>query len=229
MSLTDKKYDKKIVIKPWGYEYVAFRDKNILGITFLNINYKKKTSLHCHPSKKTGFILLNGQAQIQLGLWRKNNYTFKSPSKLMIRTGLFHSIKALSKRGVKVLEFETPVKKNDLVRYQDDYGRIAKPYEGGKYIKSLNNEDIIFKKPSFGIDQNYKINGVKIKLKVYKSFKEIVKQKNSTIFAVINGNVVDKRNKKILSAGDIIKTGTFIKLSKQFKIKKTLTLLSVFK
>ncbi len=229
MSLTDKKYDKKIVIKPWGYEYVAFRNKNILGITFLNINYKKKTSLHCHPNKKTGFILLNGQAQIQLGLWRKNNYTFKSPSKLMIRTGLFHSIKALSKRGVKVLEFETPIKKNDLVRYQDNYGRIAKPYEGVKYIKSLNYEDIIFKKPSYGIDQDYKINGVKIKLKVYKNFKEIIKQKNSTIFAVINGNVVDKKNRKILSVGDIIKTGTFIKLSKQFKIKKTLTLLSVFR
>ena len=42
MSLTDKKYDKKIVIKPWGYEYVAYRNKNILGITFLNINYKKR-------------------------------------------------------------------------------------------------------------------------------------------------------------------------------------------
>ena len=40
MSLKDKKYDKKIVIKPWGYEYVAFRNKNILGITFLNINVK---------------------------------------------------------------------------------------------------------------------------------------------------------------------------------------------
>ena len=35
MSLADKKYDKKIVIKPWGYEYVAFREKNDLGITFL--------------------------------------------------------------------------------------------------------------------------------------------------------------------------------------------------
>ena len=84
----------------------------------------------------------------------------------MIRTGLFHSIKALSKRGVKVLEFETPIKKNDLVRYQDDYGRIAKPYEGVKYIKSLNNKDIIFKKPSYDIDQDYEVNGVKIKLKV---------------------------------------------------------------
>ena len=47
----------------------------------------------------------------------------------MIRTGLFHSTKAISKKGVFALEFETPVNKNDLVRYKDDYGRQSKPYE----------------------------------------------------------------------------------------------------
>ena len=51
----------------------------------------------------------------------------------MIRTGLFHSIKSLSKNGVKALEFETPVK-NDLVRYED-YGRKFKSYEGKNFIK----------------------------------------------------------------------------------------------
>ena len=91
--LKDKIYDRKVVQKPWGYEYVALRNKNRLAVTLLNINYKKKTSLHCHPSKKTGFILLSGKAKIQLGLWRKSSYEYSAPSKLMIRTGLFHSIK----------------------------------------------------------------------------------------------------------------------------------------
>ena len=50
--LKDKIYDRKIVEKPWGNEYVAFRNKNKLAITFLNINYRSKTSLHCHPKKK---------------------------------------------------------------------------------------------------------------------------------------------------------------------------------
>ena len=40
--LKDKIYDRKIVKKPWGYEYVALRNKDKLAITFLNINYKKK-------------------------------------------------------------------------------------------------------------------------------------------------------------------------------------------
>ena len=40
--LKDKMYDQKVVQKPWGYEYVAIRNKNKLAVTFLNINYKKK-------------------------------------------------------------------------------------------------------------------------------------------------------------------------------------------
>jgi len=227
--LKDKIYDRKIVKKPWGYEYVALRNKNKLAVTFLNINYKKQTSFHCQPQKKTGFILLQGRARIQLGLWKKSSSNFSAPSKLMIRTGLFHSIRCISKQGLKALEFETPVKKNDLVRYQDSYGRKLKSYEGKKYISSLNKEDFIFKKPRYGFDQKYKVGKLKIVLKVYKNFKEIINQKNSTIFAVIDGMVVDKDNRNILSVGDIIKTGTFKKLSKCFKIKKNLILLSVNK
>ena len=55
----------------------------------------------------------------------------KAPDKLMIRPGLFHSTKSLSKDSI-VLEIETPINKNDLVRYKDNYGRENKPYEGKK-------------------------------------------------------------------------------------------------
>ena len=37
-----------------------------------------------------------------------------------------------------------------------------------------------------------------------------------TIFAVIDGKVVDKFNRSVLSYGDIIKTGTLKKLSQSF-------------
>ena len=229
MKNNDKEYDKKIVTKPWGYEYVAYRDKDKLAITFLNIHKGKSTSLHCHPLKKTGFILLEGKAKIQLGLWKTESKIYKAPSKLMIRTGLFHSIKAMSNKGVKALEFETPVKKNDLVRYKDNYGRKSKPYEGKKYMKPLNKNDIIFKKPKYKLNQNYKVGRLNISLQIHKDFKNIISKKNSNIFAIIDGKVVDKKNRNVLSVGDIIKTGTFKKLSKVFKIKKYLSVVSVFK
>ena len=74
-------YDNKIVKKPWGFEYVVYRDSNKLVVTLLNIEHNKSTSLHCHPNKKSGFILLNGKAEFQLGLWKKIRNSFFSIKK----------------------------------------------------------------------------------------------------------------------------------------------------
>ena len=71
-------YDNKVVLKPWGNEHVIYRNSNKLSVTFLNIDYKKSTSLHCHPKKKTGFVILSGNASVQLGLWKDNCKVYKA-------------------------------------------------------------------------------------------------------------------------------------------------------
>ena len=222
----DSVYDNKMVLKPWGCEYVAYRNKKKLAITFLKIDYNKETSLHCHPNKKTGFILIDGNASIQLGLWKKTSKVFNAPDKLMIRTGLFHSIKALSKRGLKALEFETPVLKNDLVRYDDKYGRELKPYEGKNFIKKINTSEIFF--DTTKNYQEFKVNKTKIILQKYKNFSLLLKKNNKNIFAVVDGSIIDQNKKKVLSIGDIIRTGTIKKLAEKFLINKTITLLEVY-
>ena len=222
-------YDSRVVYKPWGYEYTIYRNLNHLSITLLKINHNKSTSLHCHPNKKTGFILISGKALIQLGLWKNTAEYYKAPSKLMIRTGLFHSTKAVSKNGVFALEFESPVDKNDLVRFKDNYGRETRPYEGKKFTKKIQSNFIKFKKPQLNKYQIYQIGKIKISLEVHKNFKKLVNKKNSVIFAILDGKIIDKQGKNVLSYGDIIKTGTLKKLSEVFKIKKLLTVLSVSK
>ena len=222
-------YDNKLVIKPWGYEYTIYRHQNKLSVTFLKINKNHRTSLHCHPKKKTGFIVVDGKAKIQLGLWKDTAQYFSAPSKLMIRTGLFHSIKGLSKNGVSALEFETPMDKKDLVRFKDDYGRRSKPYEGRNFSQDLNKNFIKFKRPIFGKDQSYKIGNVKIFLEVHKNFKKLLNKNNKTIFAILNGKIIDSKGRNIISYGDIIRTGTLKKLSTVFKIKDKLTVLRVSK
>ena len=167
-------YDNRIVSKPWGYEYTIFRNSNRLAITFVNINYKHKTSLHCHPKKKTGFIIISGKAKVQLGLYSSNISNYSAPSRLVIRPGLFHSIKAVSKKGVCALEFETPVNKKDLVRFKDQYGRQSKPYEGPKYTSKIGSKLIKFKKPKLGKSQKYIIDNVEISLETHKEFKNLV-------------------------------------------------------
>ena len=63
----------------------------------------------------------------------------------------------------------------------------------------------------------------------HSSFKTIISKNKNTIFAIVNGFVGTKNNSKVLAPGDIVKTGTIKKLSKQFKIKKKLSLIRVEK
>tara|TARA_B100000780_G_scaffold271044_1_gene231557 strand:- start:696 stop:1265 length:570 start_codon:yes stop_codon:yes gene_type:complete len=187
------------------------------------------TSLHCHPLKKSGFILLKGKASFQLGLRKKNTELHSSPSKRMMARGLFHSIKSVSKNGLLALEFETPVNKNDLVRFKDSYGREQKSYEGKKHTKTIESKFIKFKKPQFNKKQIYKIGKANISLEVHKNFIKLLKNKNSTFFAVLDGSVSDNKGRNVLSYGDIIKTDDLRILSKVFKIKKKLSVVKVYK
>ena len=195
MSKKKDYYDNRIVYKPWGYEYVVFRSGKKLSVTILNINPNKSTSLHCHPKKKTGFILLSGRAQIQLGLWKQDSKIYKSPSKLMIRTGLFHSIKCISKKPLIALEFETPVAKNDLVRYYDKYGRENISYEKGNK-KTLIKDNLIKFNKDFKKKQKYIIGLSQIYLERHKNFAKLIKEDNSTIFGILGGNVINSKKKK---------------------------------
>jgi hypothetical protein len=145
----------------------------------------------------------------------------------MIARGLFHSIKALSKNGLLALEFETPVNKNDLVRFKDDYGRQQKSYEGKKFTKNIGSKFIKFKKPRLGKKYTYKINKVKISLEVHKNFKKLIRNKMNTIFGILDGAIVDRHGRHVLSYGDIIRTNDLKTLSEVFKIKKYLSVVKV--
>ena len=114
-----------IVPKPWGYEYLIFENERI-GIWWLHLQANARTSLHCHPDKKTGLILLDGNAKVT---FLSDSIPLFEFSKVMIREGVFHSTQALSPDGIDVLEIETPKDKENLVRMEDVYGRRGKHYE----------------------------------------------------------------------------------------------------
>ena len=183
-----------------------------------------------NPEKKTGFIILNGKALAQIGIYKKNSRKFNSLSRLVFRPGLFHSIKAISKNGLCALEFESPYKKKDLLRFEDDYGRQSKNYEGKKFTKELSNGNFIkFKKPKLGKKNTYIIKNVKIIIEQTKSLNNLKKIHDKTSSAILSGSIVDKNGKKVISYGEIIKTETLRIFSKKYIIKKPLTILRVLK
>lgn len=118
-----------IVRKPWGYEYLAYKNE-VLALWVLHIAPGERTSLHCHPTKTTGLVVLDGRAEMN---FIADSKILEAPAKQMIRRGLFHQTHAVSDNGVIMFEFETPVDKNDLVRLVDNYGRENAGYEGPQY------------------------------------------------------------------------------------------------
>tara|TARA_B100002051_G_C16725437_1_gene635013 strand:- start:107 stop:781 length:675 start_codon:yes stop_codon:yes gene_type:complete len=217
------KIDNFVVKKPWGNEYIICKNSTT-ATWLLNIKHNKKTSLHCHPKKKTGFILLSGQVEVMLGFYDKR--ILKAPSKLMIRPGLFHSTRAISKKGAVVLEIETPINKNDLVRYKDNYGRENKPYEGKNKMIKKSGKLLYFKVPKNNQTNKYNFKDIEITIEKHLSTKKLTKRDKNTIFAILGGGLSDKKGQLVLSPGDIVRTDTIKKLSKVFKIKKNLTILT---
>ncbi len=130
----DRDFNNMIVKKPWGYEYLVFQNEDV-AIWMLHVVRKRKTSMHCHPAKKTSLVLFSGKA---------NFFTIDKKADLnafdgvVIGRGVFHSTEASnylsvapqSENGIWIMEIETPPQKHDLVRLKDDYGRQDKSYEG---------------------------------------------------------------------------------------------------
>ena len=63
-------YRNTKVKKPWGSEYLIYQNNDV-AIWLLHIIKERHTSLHCHPKKKTGLILLTGKASVELGFYEQ--------------------------------------------------------------------------------------------------------------------------------------------------------------
>ena len=138
-------FSKVIVKKPWGFEFLLYQNKK-LAIWFLYLKKNQKTSFHCHIRKKTILYVLKGSIFFKSLKFSKK---YNEGEYVQIGKKVFHQSKSISQKGSIVLELESPVNKNDLVRLSDDYGRTGIGYESRfKKIININKlkKDIIYKK-----------------------------------------------------------------------------------
>lgn len=216
--------DNKKVIKPWGYEYKIYSN-DVLSAKLLKIQSGKKTSMHCHPIKKTGFIVLDGVVDVDLGFYETRK--LNSISKLMIRPGLFHCTHNNSKNQSIIIEIETPIDKDDLVRFKDEYGREDKPYEGESEMENLKDENIIFEDPVLDEVKKYELYNNKVELHKVSDVKNLKFTKEKEIFAILEGGLCDKKKRFVLSPGDIVRTDTLKKLSANFNTANFITMMRI--
>ena len=96
-------------------------------------------------------------------------------------------------------------------------------------MKKLKNE-IVFQIPKKFSCNTYQYKNLKITIEKIKSLKKLIlNRKKDTIFGILDGGLVDKNKKYVLSAGDIVRTNTVKKLTEAFQINNQITILTCSK
>jgi len=196
----------EVIRKPWGFEYLAFENEHV-AIWILHINKNHMTSLHCHPSKMTGLIVINGE--ILINFLNGTTDILRPLSNQMIYPGRFHQSHALSD-NVVLLEIETPVNKNDIIRIRDNYGR-----ENEKYKYDIMNipDDItrLFISESNDSIERYGLNF----FVEHGSLDWIQSKLPSDIIIILRGNIIKYIEN---SRHNVMKPGTIITIESLNKV-----------
>lgn len=213
---------KIIVNKPWGYEYL-FSSTPLVEVWHLSLNYLKSTSTHCHPNKKTALIVLDGKALFS----SLNESVELSPlDAVVLDSGVFHATQCLSRKGLKLLEIETPPMKHDLIRLKDNYGRAGKGYEGAREMSSANNTYVKFNEQDTVIKR---LCTKKVCLSLVETKKELANQsffKKSGLSVILSGFVKSNTGKPLYGLGDVISIDELSKPKVKFQ---NVSLLSISK
>ncbi len=223
MEARSAKLQNVIVKKPWGYEYLVYQNEHV-ALWCLHIKQGESTSLHCHPRKKTGLIILSGEAVLS---FLNDSMNLKPLSRLILRPGLFHSTKAVSPEDVVLFEIETPVDKEDLVRFEDTYGREKKPYESEDQMTPIPKDFVRFCHPETGKAHEYRMDGNRLFVEKFTNLSGLKAIPKDTVIAVLDGGLLSDSGETIVGAGDVGSIESLLKLADSFKFPNGISLLTI--
>jgi mannose-6-phosphate isomerase-like protein (cupin superfamily) len=218
-------YTNVIVDKPWGYEYLMFQSSTI-GIWALHINEGSQTSLHCHPRKKTGLILVHGEAQIG---FLNNSTALRAVDKLMIRPGLFHSTKTVSPGGIDLIEVENPPDKVNLVRLDDAYGRAELPYEGVEAQRPMPEDCIHLTIPTLCDRLEYSMKSCALTVERVDTMTPLQRYHPDDLMLIVEGGIYSREGEPVLSEGDVVTRSTIDRLAGAFPLTEEMVYMVIKK
>lgn len=207
-------YKSNIVKKPWGYEYLVYENDEV-GLWCLHINENQRTSMHCHPQKTTGLVVLDGQIELSFLADTKH---LEKLDKVMIRRGLFHSSKATSTGGACIFEIETPKDKHDLVRLNDAYGRESKPYEDASFEEEKNLGSLWLEEPELHASNTYSFMGCKLLVETIDDISVINNKDDDDLLMFLRGGMIrniDGKSHCVTIPGDVGKARIVKQVSNQ--------------
>lgn len=197
----EENYFEKIYKKPWGYEFLAYQNKNI-GIWILTINKDQRTSLHCHFKKSSIIVCLDGVSKIDT----YNGYEILHIGDVLyadLRT--FHGLGSYTDTCV-LMEIElyndqvSFTDKDDLLRIRDMYCREKTGY--GNSVQELNvTPELLKTYTHFKFDNNINLKIGDTTVKITDTIEEVKSLNNKLIF-LLEGKI--RCNSQILYSGSFI-------------------------
>lgn len=197
-------YLNKTIIKDWGLESCIY-ESDKFAIWHLIIKPGQSTSLHSHPNKVTGLLILDGVAEVS---FINQTHRLYELEKKIIRKGVFHKTKnPLKGLDLHVLEAEQPNDKKDILRLEDNYGRACRPF----------SDDFVDKIPEISLNKNrVYFRNTTIDTITINSLDEI-KDSNDPII-LVDGEIYEQHI-KVLIPGSMTDLQTFKRLAYKFSVK----------
>ena len=218
----DTTFESVIVNKPWGYEYLCYRNPN-LAIWLLFLAHDQETSLHCHPKKNTGLFVVSGEVKVS---FLRGSTTLISPSKINIMRARFHSTKATSPQGAFVLEIEAPEDKDDLVRIEDRYGRAHTAYEDERFHFEKPEHYHWFSDPVAN-PEIQTLHGLNFRHLLLANGSQLESVPIQNFYVFTCGGLQASKGELIVAPGDILDATTLNRLMEHFDFKKNTSLIEI--
>jgi len=106
--------------RPWGEFKIIHKEPGIT-IKIISVKPNSRLSLQSHQERDEHWLLLMGQGSCQI---TDNNLTLNREALYLIPRGTKHRLSA-GKERCRVLEISFgKFNEKDIIRYEDDYGRI---------------------------------------------------------------------------------------------------------
>lgn len=114
------KFLKNKAVKPWGCYYDLAESPGNWHLKIIEINKGCRLSLQKHKKRSESYLVVEGRISVVKGT---NVFRLKPGGTISIRKGEMHRIKGLSDARLVEVSFGQH-DENDIVRIEDDYGRV---------------------------------------------------------------------------------------------------------
>jgi mannose-6-phosphate isomerase-like protein (cupin superfamily) len=118
-AITKKKEDPSV--RPWG-NYKVLHEEETCKVKIITVLPGKRLSLQSHEKREEIWTITQGTGLMTLGIMK---FTLKAGEKVKIPYGTKHRIENIGSVPLKFVEVQTGTYfgEDDIVRYEDDYGR----------------------------------------------------------------------------------------------------------